>query len=346
MSGTEILLFLSAGACYLGSIWGAFQLAGTPSLTASRLCLLLGWLSSIALIWVSEGQAQPKHSDEYIAAVAGIAALITGLFGLPVDRWITRKHHEQRQEGRKLSDWQHARLISALSQFKGSRLLILRADNEETKNYAKDFRAALKQAGWKVKGPRLAPETEMLMDVQVSTDNYLPKRQEAHVLIEALKQTGIKMTERCILSENVPRGLIVLWVGSDSPIGWSAERVPPPTVPAKYSTRRRLWYETPEYDLTEITENDKIREGPNDVQIQIIIALAQHPEGTDRKRFFQKLASLEPPIDEVMAIYNLQELKDKFGFVKFLPPSTGGRPQRYILTQEGRRHRIQLDRKA
>jgi hypothetical protein len=68
-------------------------------------------------------------------------------------------------------------------------------------------------------------------DVQISTDNQLPTRQEANVLWQTLHNFGVKCRDGIVLDGKVPRGLIVLWVGAVGPPQRLPENKYPPVSP-------------------------------------------------------------------------------------------------------------------
>jgi hypothetical protein len=129
---------------------------------------------------------------------------------------------EGHSEARHLWEYQKTWITSHLSKYSGTRLLVLASDTgEETWKYAQELRDVFRQAHWSVDDPRKLPSAyDGIFDVQVSTDNGSPPREEAGALIDALSRSGIKQHTGAVYDPDIQRGLLVLWVGSRSPDGF------------------------------------------------------------------------------------------------------------------------------
>jgi len=135
---------------------------------------------------------------------------------------------EAQSEDRHLWEYQNMKIKSAVSQFRGARLLILATTGQKTWRYATEFRDAFRQAGWIVVGPKAVPPgDERIIDVQLSKYSLAPAT-EALTLRGSFAQAGVKQRTGQINDPDVPRDLIVLWVGPKSPEGITPDDCAPP----------------------------------------------------------------------------------------------------------------------
>jgi hypothetical protein len=118
-----------------------------------------------------------------------------------------------------LAEWQQTLVLTTLSEFKGSKVLILVGVGEETLAYANQFRDLFKQAGWTVRGPELAPRDQVVLDVSIGLDLRIGSHPEVPTILSGFTSAGIKHRPGGMRSPNIPDDWLVLWVGSESPEG-------------------------------------------------------------------------------------------------------------------------------
>lgn len=130
---------------------------------------------------------------------------------------------ESQSEKRHLWEWQKAALTTQIAKFRGSRVLILSSRGAEAWSYANDFRDTFKSAGWTVEGPKAAPQDEgTMIDVQESAGTSKPVAPEVLAVRDALANARLKRRNGFVYDPDVPKGLIVIWVGANSPEGITA----------------------------------------------------------------------------------------------------------------------------
>jgi hypothetical protein len=126
---------------------------------------------------------------------------------------------EGQSESRHLWEYQKIQMVRGLSYYRGAKITLLASGaGTDTWKYAEELGDVLRRAKWSVAGPtKLSDEYDGLLDIQLSSDNVTPPRQEATALLDALVAAGIKHRSNYVLDAAVAPGMIVLWVGSRSP---------------------------------------------------------------------------------------------------------------------------------
>jgi hypothetical protein len=130
---------------------------------------------------------------------------------------------ETQEEGRHIWEYQKMWIVRAISRFPGTKILELASDTgQETWQYARDLAGLLHAGGWNVEGPRKLPHSyDGMFDLQVSTDNAV--RPEAAALMDALVRSGVKHHQGALPDPDIPDGLLVMFVGSRSPVSIQPE---------------------------------------------------------------------------------------------------------------------------
>jgi hypothetical protein len=118
-----------------------------------------------------------------------------------------------------LAEWQQTLVLTTLSAFKGSKVLILAGVGDKTAAYANQFRDLFKKAGWIVRGPEPAPRDQVVLDVSIGLDLRIGSHPEVPTILSGFTSAGIKHRPGGMRSPNIPDDWLVLWVGSESPEG-------------------------------------------------------------------------------------------------------------------------------
>jgi hypothetical protein len=125
---------------------------------------------------------------------------------------------DARSEDRYLTEYEKTIMRSKLSEYRGTKLLVLYAGGAKTLAFAKEFRDFFQELNWKVDGPRPVPAgDERVVDVQISVSQRYwnaPYPRAANFL-NSLE--GIKHRQRYVYDAAISPDVIVLWVGPKSP---------------------------------------------------------------------------------------------------------------------------------
>jgi len=122
------------------------------------------------------------------------------------------------QVERRLTEWQRVKLISSLSRYKNQKAVILASEGVDTQFFASEFGEVLAESGWRVKGPIAAPKDAPAIDLQVSISNsyFGQAHPEASATLQGtLGFVGLRCRDSVGMDPNVPRDVIVLWVGAN-----------------------------------------------------------------------------------------------------------------------------------
>jgi hypothetical protein len=125
---------------------------------------------------------------------------------------------DAQSEDRHLTEFEQTIMRSKLSEYRGTKLLVLYAGGPKTLAYATEFRAFFRSLQWNVDGPRPVPAgDERVVDVQISVSQryWNTPFPRAADLLNSLE--GIKHRQRYVYDTAISPDLIVLWVGPKSP---------------------------------------------------------------------------------------------------------------------------------
>jgi hypothetical protein len=228
----KIGLVLAVVGLAVALILGALAAARVVSINAAHLMLLCAWIAAISgacAVEVLSGRRARR-----LLATTALTAVVAGVFLFSLDRWMGSQRRDGLPRGRQLSEWQREMLASTPSAYRGNRVLILRSAGAETTTYGDDFDAAFRSSGCVVDGPKAVNDSQIAMDVRLSADNYNPPSQEVSALLSTLRMIRIETACTYVLEPNVPRGLVALSVGAESPRGWSPESIAPLSVPKDF----------------------------------------------------------------------------------------------------------------
>ena len=125
---------------------------------------------------------------------------------------------DAQSEDRHLTEFEQTIMRSKLSEYRGTKLLVLYAGGPKTLAYATEFRDFFRSLQWKVDGPRsVPPGDERVVDVQISVSQryWNTPYPRAADLLNSLE--GIKHRQRYVYDAAISPDVIVLWVGPKSP---------------------------------------------------------------------------------------------------------------------------------
>jgi hypothetical protein len=150
---------------------------------------------------------------------------------------------------RHLSEYQIAKIKSAIRNYRGTHALILSGPGEHTQSYALELYNLLHSERWNVSYPTVLPGFyDSLTDVQVSiagsywaTDASKSTPSPGQVLAQVLADAGVKGREKPTLDPDIGRELVVLWVGVKSPDNVSPGECPPVSFKPKPKEPRPCW---------------------------------------------------------------------------------------------------------
>ncbi len=125
---------------------------------------------------------------------------------------------DAQSEDRHLTEFEQTIMRSKLSEYRGTKLLVLYAGGPKTLAYAAEFRDFFQSLHWKVDGPHPVPTgDERVVDVQISVSQryWNTPYPRAAGFLNSLE--GIKHRQRYVYDAAISPDLIVLWIGPKSP---------------------------------------------------------------------------------------------------------------------------------
>jgi hypothetical protein len=142
--------------------------------------------------------------------------------------------HERPADWRSIKDWQKSELAPLLESYPNSKLRIIASSlNDETWDYANQFKEFFSAHKWKVIGPETAPTDQVVQNIQLSiSEQYWAKqRPEAFTALDTtLRFIGIKTAPNFVIDPLVPPDELVMWIGAQTPAGFPQH--PPLQLPA------------------------------------------------------------------------------------------------------------------